>query len=278
MADLIKNERVRNNATGTILFNPYLTIESVYINPVGIDLSDIIFENTYSAGLAYVHEITIDGNNWSDISVSTWDTISFDGQVVGFAYKYQEGLDYKTGVVFPVGTFDYSTSLDISGMIKPYGYMDFFKSIFTDCDSEQVGYAFIGTSGTEQVGDISIISDENAVRGVLIIDHSVVKNAASYGHHSRIYNSKNTYKGVLKLPYKTSIGKIKQILESDGLVFLFDDRNIDSIYEIPDGNKIVKPLGGGSINPIGRQLTIVSNELKEVVRRDFYSLEVIFEG
>lgn len=308
--DLIKNERIKTGNLGTIFFNPYDKYE---LKLTGI-LDPLIIDDT---GHIYEHTFTIiggvdDGNVWGDNGydlLPNWDILSFGGQFAGFSYNSTVESLYINRMVMPASAFDYDDLKNVGEMTVAYDTMYVFKSLFTDSSTSSALWSECYNPYIKRVSDddgviegLSCLNDtlyglgltnpyiadtwgsasstdtENNIQNVKIVEYNIISNASKFGHHNKIYNSKNIYKAKLRLPYKTPIRKVEQMLQSEALVFMFNDRSTYNDYSIPYGNKIIKPLGGGSINPVVKGITIIDGSITESIRRGYYEIEVIFEG
>lgn len=273
--DLIKNNRFKVLSTGTLLFNPFLTVDNINIAVVGTSPSE------FPSSSIMFHDVKIGTTFWYNATVNSWDLISFNGQVVGFAYQYlRDGTIPTTAILFPSGTFDYQTSADVSSMMNTYGSIDCFRAVYDSECSEPQGVALtILDSIPVFTTDIYTSLNVNTnIKECLISNYKIVKNAALYGQHNRIYKSKNTYTGTIQIPPSTSINKINQMLQSKSVIFLSDNRGIYIDTLIPYGETIEKPLGGGSIDPVARVVTITSADVTAIYRRGYFYIDVVFEG
>ena len=260
--NLYKNGRLQQGCTGSIFFNPFKTISNIRVNT-----------NSITPPVGGTHQFFFyeGDDNWEDVQVSDFDIMSFGGQFAGFAKRTTYGgLDVTTMYV-PFGAY---ATTNISDLVNTYDTINVFKPIFDYGNSNPSTASWI-CNGVKE-GETSNTDEANSVGNVRIQEVRVVKNNATYGHHSQVYNSKNTYEAKLLLPYGTSIEKVKQILQSSACVFMFDDRVVyDDYYSVYD---IVKPLGGGCIDPLVRAITVTNAEVSEIVRRGAYEITAIFEG
>ena len=272
MADLIKNDRFKAGDRGVILYNPYF------------------YENTYASST--ITNQTASKTSWLSInagdpigggSISSWDILLYGGQVGGFALFD----DTETYISVPYGSYDNIASTDISGMLNQHDTLYAFKeynrcySVWNGSEYENKWASYRADTGTggELVTYGSNVehTNNNVIENVYVISNEIVKNHSTFGHHSNVYQTYNTYKLKLLIPYSTTITQIEQMIESRALAFYADDIDVYT-FETATGYSIVKPLGGGSVSPLIRKITLLNGSLTESNRRNGFEIEVIIEG
>jgi hypothetical protein len=163
-------------------------------------------------------------------------------------------------------------------MVRLYDSVKVYTPLFDYGNSNPSGYAYAGANGTNY-GTTTNTDTDNSIGSVKIMEVKMLNNTSSYGYHSLTYNSKVTYQAKLRLPYKTPIEKIQQLLQSNDILFMYDDRVVHNDYTIPStAYNVQKPLGGGCINPVASKVSVITKSLTETYRRNTYELEVIIEG
>lgn len=118
---------------------------------------------------------------------------------------------------------------------------------------------------------------ETCITGVRIKDYSEITQRKTFGFHRSQFDVLTEYHATLEIPAETDKIKIDQMINSEAVIFVSDDRDTN-VLAPPDGWKFDKPKGGGSINPIGRKVSIKTNTTKYGLRRGYQLFDVILEG
>lgn len=252
---LYKNDRYNRFCTGTLLFNP-TNIGNISINKLGTSShvpfvevpTDTLTCNPASGTtqeiLGMQYDLSINNITYPNSGI-----MSFGGQFVGLYYP----ADYygNPAIFLPFGSFD--NPADISNMISVVGYARLYSGTSF--------YLIDKNSCSNYVWGVDSFGDEyHSMSNVKIMDIEIIQNKSLYGNKNEVYKTYNTYNVTFRLPYDTDQKILNSLLESDGVVFIPDNRDI---YDYQSGTQIYrKPLGGGSINPIGRDVSLSTDSLK----------------
>lgn len=268
----LKYRRSLDKACGhTLYFNPKYRFDNVQVfseleQPVG----DPYWQQWLFTG-------TVDP---ATLGVNVGDVVLVGGQMGTFV----ESIYLNTGNYFlicatPYGTY-YTVDPDIIvDSVKEYDNVYVFRPYYENGDYTS---AFWWNDGADNITEIlpsggSVWDDPNILQDVLILEYEMISDLSLYGHHKKSYNANNTYKVKLAFDYNTPVEKINQIIQSEALALQPNDR--ETFTYTNDYNYLYpKPLGGGSISPLVRKLTLISKTLKENYGRRRYEVIAILEG
>lgn len=245
MSTIYRNQRFKRGNTVSILYNPYLIIDT------GAFTTVIENYNTYS-----IVEYSYGGLIYP--SVPDIVTCSSFGGIAGIS---------------PSGSYSSEYENDIADKSYQVGYAtikiprDCFMGNRTDYldDYKDKIYVFDST--------ISIV--ENAY----ISEYITSTQYGKYGKYPINYRMNDDNRIKVILP-EDNFDIICQIMMSQALAIVScDDVYTDiSAIDIPDGLIHSYPYGGGSLNPIIRQGTVMTNSIKKVRGLNSYELEIKLLG
>jgi len=250
-SDLRKNRKYQTGCSGSLYFNPTI-----------VGKTQLTFDYYYSVIAASVLKATT-------TEISEGDIVSFGGQFGGFVLD----VDATAGTIsihVPEETFpDMSTELGniLTKYVNNYDYIYAFKPNY------DVAYSY----GTNDFGTGYTKYPDTCIENVRIREYSETVKRKTFGFHRKQYDILTEYPATLEIPPDVDKMKIDQMLNSDAVIFVPDDRSV-SIVSLPTGWVFDKPHGGGSVNPIVRKISIKTDTMKYGLRRGYQLLDVILEG
>ena len=250
MSYLKKNDRFQPGCAGSLYFNP-TTVSKQSLSYSG-----------YSASLGNM-QLSVGSGQFVDGNI-----IAFGGQVVGYVSNAISGGGAY--ISFPEETWPNMGTIGVQVLtdyLNNYDYLYSFKpnyDYFYEFNSVQHGVGYTKYPDT-------------CIENVMIKDYSVVTKRKTFGFHKKQYDVLTEYHATIEIPAGVDKIKIDQMLNSDAVVFLSNNRSASAV-SMPTGWKFDKPRGGGSLNPMGRLVSINTDSTKYGIRRGYQLFDVILEG
>ena len=250
MSYLKKNDRFQPGCAGSLYFNPTTVSKQA--------LTYVTYSTSNGAVQMYVNSGQfINGN-----------IISFGGQVVGYVYDETNGNG--ANIYFPEETWP---NMEANGAQILTEYLNNYDYIYSFLPNYDYFYEF----NSVQHGTGYTKHPDTCIENVRIKDYSDVTKRKTFGFHRKQFDILKEHHATIEIPAETDKLKIDQMLNSDAVIFVPDNRTV-SVLLMPNGWKFDKPKGGGSINPIGRKVSINTNSIKYGLRRGYQLFDVILEG
>jgi hypothetical protein len=259
MSYLKKNERYKTGCIG-----------SLYFNPIKTEKTTLTFYSYSSTDGAM--SIAVD-NAIPETYANIGDLVLFGGQFVGIVeYIASAGTGYiNIRISVPEETWDDMSSL-LDGVLTKY--VNNYDNLYIFRPNYDYSYTF--NSGAGYNTSLTKYPDV-CIENVRIKEYSENVQRKTFGFHRKQYDSLAEYSAILEVQPDADKLKIDQMLNSEAILFLSDDRNVEQL-SLPTGWKYDKPKGGGSINPIGRKVSVKDGDIKYGLRRGYQLINVILEG
>lgn len=246
MSTIYRNQRFRSGNTVSILYNPYITVDTGTFIHIGIGATFDTITYTYT-GAAYPVATDI-------VTCSSFGGIASGSKTGAYSSDY-ESTSYDTaGGSYGVGGVGIAVPKDcFNGLQESYlttGYKDKI-------------YAFDATT--------SIVED------VFISEYLSFTEYGKYGKYPVNYRMNDDNRIKVIVP-ESEFDVMCQIMMSDTIAIVSCDDTMSASPNIPIGLIQSYPYGGGSFNPIVRQGVVMTKSLKQVRGVHSYELEIKLLG
>lgn len=240
MSQVFRNQRFQRGNKLTLYYNPYLIVDTGYFNPTITEYSNYNVIDYYYTGTEYpsVNDIITCSSFGGDALVSTIG--SYGGE-----YKSAGGYEVgKASITIPKDCFNGNNQLYIQ---------DYIDKIYTFKD------------------------DSSYIEDVYISEYITSTNYGKYGTYPINYRMNDDNRIKVIIP-ESNFDVICQILMSKAIALKSCDRTYSITPAVPDGMVEIYPYGGGSLNPITRQGSIITDNVKKVRGINSYELEIKLLG
>lgn len=250
MSDIYKNQRFKRGNKVDILFNPYIITDNgkfYFLLDSSNATYDIITYNYTGEEYPSDNEIVTCSSFGGTVNPSSSFTGSYSSD-----YQYEVGGDKS----FKVGGFELIVPKDCfdSTLLPPY-LGDWKDKIY--------------------VYDITL--SNSRVDNAYISEYISSTEYGKYGKYPVNYRMNDDNRIKIIIP-EGNFDIICQIMMSQAVALLSCDNTLSSSPNIPDGLIQSVPYGGGSLNPIIRQGSVITNSIKKVRGTNSYELEIKLLG